>query len=659
MASHFFTLEEVATRSLVAIANVVYDVSAFITEHPGGDEVLREAMGTDATAKMMAAHMHSEGARRIMEKFRVGTLVAAPGSSAASEGAAISGRELLRAPSAPSLKPYGRLASAVTSEGGGAKVSIQLDDEECAGEELADSDGLHAAATDMGAAGGAGAGAISAPPISASSTAAAVSKPPPLARAPSAICDPESLAARLREIGFADRRIEAALADQSVRSVSSAFAYFLKHHIVFAERPGPAPAAAVADGPGADLAGAGADGPGAAAAAAAGADAGASAVPAAEPTASALGADSALAVASAALGPSPSAEAEALRERYLLDVFLSLGYKRRYVERALADTHGRGVHAVLDWFKALWQPLDSRMFRYREVAPRGLRAEVCDMTSRLRELRASHREALSAAGAAPSVRAAAGGMSHLTADEASTVAAGGVRHVIEQAFAFPIFNAGFGHALIAEIDRYLACFQRAGMGFQMDEFGWLGVIKQMLTEHLVPIVTTLLPQYKDVVRFRDVYSKIVKYTAKPDAAEDRDWPVHIDESDVTINLCLGSDFVGSGLQFVTGIGPDGAPLPGTEIGLHPYTHVPGTCIFHPGTLAHGVGWLRSGSRYSIIILLNEPELADGSMVRIPKPELAPASWERLVELQEEELQAAQAAAAAEAATAVRSVGESC
>jgi hypothetical protein len=51
-------------------------------------------------------------------------------------------------------------------------------------------------------------------------------------------------------------------------------------------------------------------------------------------------------------------------------------------------------------------------------------------------------------------------------------------------------------------------------------------------------------QFRTATRFRDVYSKIVKY----DTAVDRDWPVHIDESDVTINFCLGTDFVGSHLQ---------------------------------------------------------------------------------------------------------------
>jgi len=115
--------------------------------------------------------------------------------------------------------------------------------------------------------------------------------------------------------------------------------------------------------------------------------------------------------------------------------------------------------------------------------------------------------------------------------------------------------------------------------------------------------------------------------------------------------CLGTDFVGSSLQFVTGLAPDCSRVPGQAVGLHEYKHVAGTCIFHPGTLAHGVSWLRSGTRYSVIILLNQPELPDGSVVRIEKKELQPDVWDELVVLQNAELEAAQAAAEADAAAA--------
>ena len=76
-------------------------------------------------------------------------------------------------------------------------------------------------------------------------------------------------------------------------------------------------------------------------------------------------------------------------------------------------------------------------------------------------------------------------------------------------------------------------------------------------------------------------------------------------------------------------------------------------MFHPGTLPHGVSWLRSGNRYSVIILCNDAELEDGTVLHIPKPEVPMDAWERMLELQEAAMAASrqQEAAAAAAAAA--------
>jgi len=63
-------------RDLVAVEGVIYDLNAFAPNHPGGD-VIRSTGGTDATAvfhQMHTEHMIKRG-RRILEKYRVGTLV--------------------------------------------------------------------------------------------------------------------------------------------------------------------------------------------------------------------------------------------------------------------------------------------------------------------------------------------------------------------------------------------------------------------------------------------------------------------------------------------------------------------------------------------------------------------------------------------------------
>ncbi|KAF2213520.1 hypothetical protein CERZMDRAFT_38930 [Cercospora zeae-maydis SCOH1-5] len=55
----------------VSIRGNVYDVSTFVEEHPGGEEVLRAFAGGDATEAFEDA-AHSEEVKPIMERLFVG-----------------------------------------------------------------------------------------------------------------------------------------------------------------------------------------------------------------------------------------------------------------------------------------------------------------------------------------------------------------------------------------------------------------------------------------------------------------------------------------------------------------------------------------------------------------------------------------------------------
>ncbi|XVF33108.1 hypothetical protein REPUB_Repub17cG0140000 [Reevesia pubescens] len=63
------------------ISGKVYDVTPFLEEHPGGDEVLLAASGKDATEDFEDVG-HSDDAKEIMEKYYIGevdsTTVPAP-----------------------------------------------------------------------------------------------------------------------------------------------------------------------------------------------------------------------------------------------------------------------------------------------------------------------------------------------------------------------------------------------------------------------------------------------------------------------------------------------------------------------------------------------------------------------------------------------------
>ncbi|GAB1602589.1 cytochrome b5-like [Argonauta hians] len=73
-----FRLEEVKdhknSKSLwLIIDNKVYDVTKFMDEHPGGEEVLLDLGGMDATDPFEDVS-HSSDAREMMEKYYIGDL---------------------------------------------------------------------------------------------------------------------------------------------------------------------------------------------------------------------------------------------------------------------------------------------------------------------------------------------------------------------------------------------------------------------------------------------------------------------------------------------------------------------------------------------------------------------------------------------------------
>ncbi|KAL2115857.1 hypothetical protein VTJ04DRAFT_10112 [Mycothermus thermophilus] len=62
----------------VVIHDKVYDITKFVDEHPGGEEVLLDVAGQDATEAFEDVG-HSDEARETLEKLQVGTLKRNPG----------------------------------------------------------------------------------------------------------------------------------------------------------------------------------------------------------------------------------------------------------------------------------------------------------------------------------------------------------------------------------------------------------------------------------------------------------------------------------------------------------------------------------------------------------------------------------------------------
>lgn len=76
-----YSFEEVRKHNVrkdcwLIIAGKVYDVTAFMEEHPGGDEVLLACTGKDATADFVDIG-HSDSAKEMMPQYCIGEVDAA------------------------------------------------------------------------------------------------------------------------------------------------------------------------------------------------------------------------------------------------------------------------------------------------------------------------------------------------------------------------------------------------------------------------------------------------------------------------------------------------------------------------------------------------------------------------------------------------------
>jgi len=80
------TFQEVSSHAskkdlFMVIHDKVYDVTSFVDEHPGGEEVLMDVAGADGTEAFEDVG-HSDEAREILDGLLVGTLKRQPGDPA-------------------------------------------------------------------------------------------------------------------------------------------------------------------------------------------------------------------------------------------------------------------------------------------------------------------------------------------------------------------------------------------------------------------------------------------------------------------------------------------------------------------------------------------------------------------------------------------------
>jgi len=180
--------------------------------------------------------------------------------------------------------------------------------------------------------------------------------------------------------------------------------------------------------------------------------------------------------------------------------------------------------------------------------------------------------------------------------EAATIARAMVTKEGHNVYSFPLLREEVCDQLIEEVDN----FQSTGLparrpnsmnnyGLILNEIG-LKPALSALQQAVQPVARALFPLEGD--KLDDHHSFVVSY--KP--SEDRGLDMHSDDSDVTLNVCLGKQFEASGLTFCGDQGTERHRLFAFR-----YEHVRGRGLLHLGRRRHGADDISAGHRVNLIM----------------------------------------------------------
>jgi hypothetical protein len=195
-----------------------------------------------------------------------------------------------------------------------------------------------------------------------------------------------------------------------------------------------------------------------------------------------------------------------------------------------------------------------------------------------------------------------------------------VRQVGPGIYSLELLRPTAAEALLAQIDRRRARTQGLGApnsmhehGLELTPLGFGVLLDELLARWVAPLAARLLPGFG--TRLDCHHGYLVEYGR----GLDEDLGFHVDDSEVTLNLCLGESFEGAELTLLGArcwTHRDSRLLPGEEI---EFEHRPGLAVLHAGAHRHRVEPIRSGRRRNLILWCRDSGL--------PRPaEHAPGPW---------------------------------
>ncbi|KAJ1463252.1 hypothetical protein M885DRAFT_475339 [Pelagophyceae sp. CCMP2097] len=169
-------------------------------------------------------------------------------------------------------------------------------------------------------------------------------------------------------------------------------------------------------------------------------------------------------------------------------------------------------------------------------------------------------------------------------------------------YAFDLFTAEFCSLLLAEVDSFEATdlprrrpntMNKAGL--IVDECGMRALAAAIVAAVMAPLAAAVYPS-EAFAPFLDHHHAFVVHYSADESKGDTGLDMHHDASEVTLNVCLGRDFSGSGLRFCGRFGAGDHRMLQSVV-----QHKPGRALVHLGRHRHGADDIQTGERFNLIV----------------------------------------------------------
>ncbi|KAI4374485.1 hypothetical protein MLD38_012473 [Melastoma candidum] len=174
-------------------------------------------------------------------------------------------------------------------------------------------------------------------------------------------------------------------------------------------------------------------------------------------------------------------------------------------------------------------------------------------------------------------------------------------------FTFEIFQPRFCELLLSEVENFEKWVTEAKFrimrpntmnkfGAVLDDFGLEIMLEKLMENFVRPISKVLFPEVGGST-LDSHHGFVVEYGKDRDV----DLAFHVDDSEVTLNVCLGKQFSGGEL-FFRGVRCDKHVNTGShQEEIFDYCHEPGRAVLHRGRHRHGARATTSGHRINLLL----------------------------------------------------------